>query len=69
MRASLFDCVNLVLGGLESAVLAWQAGGRRGGEKICAGSLTGLFSGYLRQGIWDRFAVREESEYDIRHDF
>ena len=30
--------------------------------------MTGLFSGYLRQGIWDRFAVREESEYDIRHD-
>ena len=68
LMVSLFDYLNLVLGELEAAVLEWQAQGRVTGRTLRAGELTGSFSGYLRQVIWEKFAVREESEYDVRHD-
>jgi hypothetical protein len=67
MRVSLTGYVDLVLGELESALLEWQARGIVRGEKFEQGELTRLFSRYLRKWIQEKFGLRDESDYDIRH--
>lgn len=62
---SLFDYVHLVLAEVEAAVREWQGSGLMGGEKFEEGTLTLLFSRYVRRAIHDKFGMREAEEYDV----
>ena len=66
LLTSLFDYLELVLGELESALLEWQVVGGVAGPRVRSGELTGLFSGYVRGAIADKFAIREGAQYDVR---
>ncbi|MHB1828375.1 MAG: IucA/IucC family siderophore biosynthesis protein [Steroidobacteraceae bacterium] len=66
LMVSLFDYLDLVLGELEAALLAWQAAGGVAGPRVRAGALTGRFCGYLRGAIAEKFGMREGADYDAR---
>ncbi len=66
LLTSLFDYLELVLGELESALLEWQVAGGVAGPRVRSGELTGLFSGYVRGAIADKFGIREGAQYDAR---